>query len=738
MKKSAKIGITASLIIAAVLAVGVAFLILHLKNIYRADKVDDISIGDSKESVQKVLGEPVSKTDLIWEYIDGEITDDSPSCRRIEIVFDDNSFVKYVNYDTAYNGESDYKAKNIREIKMSKDSVPSLHYIDEYDRSLYYSVYEPYLDVDYGIYYEDGSYRRAKLNRLDFATDSSSTVTWNDNYGSYKFTFDKDYVVSQICGEELVKWYAEEPNVIFDAYYIAQYGIHTIGESAFKGNTHIRNVDIYNADAIGAHAFEGCTGLEKIKFATRSIGDGAFANCSALKEFEVAQTNPPTLGKDVFSGCGKLGLTKTNGVTFFNNWAVAFDGTETNFVCPADIAAVADLTHTNIISATMPADFLQNLPRTVTSLTINGGKKINNYALQDCVNLVRVVVPHGIGVGYSAFDGCYRLVVYAEDASVGNNLPNYWDGGWNTNSNQRLPKRPVIFDYINNDVAADGNIYVTQDGVQYALKDGVAKVFSVANDIGVDVTIPQVVNYSGTDYVVTEIMEYAFFKNEKTENLVLPQTIQRIDQYAFANCSYLNSFKLPSSLKYLGQAAFMGCRSFTRIDMPLGVEYVGTSCFSTGIVYCDDASRPSGWSDGWHEDEYHSVVWDCKNNNAAKCGWTFVFSDGLVYSLNGNHAFLGLQPINLKGKVTIARSVEYNGQQYVVDNIQDYAFQNCKFITSLFIPDTVVHMGAWVCYGCPDIQIRCQLQKQNGTWTEFWDEVDTGKTKAKVIWGCTE
>ena len=111
----------------------------------------------------------------------------------------------------------------------------------------------------------------------------------------------KRYVVLAVSAEAL-------SNLVFDNK------VYTIADAAFRGNTTIVSVSVtdqlYN---IGAYAFEGCTKLESFSYNqpdperlyTKSIGEGAFMNCSSLTSFTVSQ-KVASLKEHTFENCTSL------------------------------------------------------------------------------------------------------------------------------------------------------------------------------------------------------------------------------------------------------------------------------------------------------------------------------------------------------------------------------------------------------------------------------------------------
>ena len=89
--------------------------------------------------------------------------------------------------------------------------------------------------------------------------------------------------------------------------------------------------------------------------------------------------------------------------------------------------------------------------------------------------------------------------------------------------------------------------------------------------------IPSTVNFEGENYAVTAIAEEAF-ANSKVTEVVIPNSVTRIEEKAFAFATELTDVTLPLELRELPDYCFTST-SIVNIALPLNVEVVGYGAF---------------------------------------------------------------------------------------------------------------------------------------------------------------
>lgn len=163
-------------------------------------------------------------------------------------------------------------------------------------------------------------------------------------------------------------------------------------------------------------------------------------------------------------------------------------------------------------------------------------------------------------------------------------------------------------------------------------------------------------------------------KTDKT-NIVVPETlnghtVSKIDDNAFLNnASNLESIKIPASVKNIGYNAFKGCSKLSEIDIPTSVAHIGAHAFD-GTIYLVNKKSESP---------------------------LVIVNDILV---DGQTA---TGDITLPSNVTSIADEAFtpNGVAYQDLNTQDYS--NCSKITSIMIPSSVKSIGTAAFYGCPEL-----------------------------------
>lgn len=422
-----------------------------------------------------------------------------------------------------------------------------------------------------------------------------------------------------------------------------------IGENAFEGTAYYDTAANWESGLlyIGRHLIEADPAVagtsRTVRAGTLSVADYAFADCTELAEIVLPDTLT-AIGAGVFEGTAYY---KT-----LTNWTN--DGLLVYGTYLLDSHAAAE--------HAVPA----------------GTTLIASRAFSPNSAMKEITVPAGVQyMGRGVFLGCNLLVVCCEAESA----PAGWSSAWNMGKDAvdlRLPV-PVVWDCENNEVADDGFIYTTVDGIRYALSDGEATVLAQGNSEETSVTIPESVSYGGETYAVTEIAESAFVGWDSLSEANLPAGLTRIGAYAFgatqlmkdwsgteaalyidgyliavnmesvessfaveegtvliadrvfAYSDRLTSVTLPEELRYIGADAFISCTELVSVTLPGSLLEIGESAFAactslTQVTFPAGLTRIGAGAFGYCEGAQFAFA------NAQ--GWYSVESDGYKQSID--------------------------------------------------------------------------------------------------------
>lgn len=421
-----------------------------------------------------------------------------------------------------------------------------------------------------------------------------------------------------------------------------------IGKSAFEGTAYYETAANWESGLlyIGRHLIEAdpaaagtsCT----VRAGTLSVADYAFADCTELAEI-VLPDSLTAIGAGVFEGTAYY---KT-----LTNWTS--DGLLVYGTYLLDSHAAAE--------HAVPA----------------GTTLIASRAFSHNSAMKEITVPAGVQyMGRGVFLGCDLLVVCCEAESA----PAGWSSAWNMGKDAvdlRLPV-PVVWDCENNEVADDGFIYTTVDGIRYALCDGEATVLAQGNSEETSVTIPESVSYGGETYAVTEIAESAFVGWYSLSEANLPAGLTRIGAGAFgttqlmdvldteaalyigeyliavnpepagstfevaertvliadgvfAYSDWLTSVTLPEGLRYIGADAFNYCTELSSVTLPGSLLEIGENAFLKCVSLTQIAFPAALTRIGARAFEYcYDLQFTFENTQ----GWYYVESDGDPQSID--------------------------------------------------------------------------------------------------------
>lgn len=519
--------------------------------------------------------------------------------------------------------------------------------------------------------------------------------------------------------------------------------VTSIGEVAFSCCSNLTSVTIPDyVTGIGRFTFINCSRLTSVNIpnSVTSIGNSVFKGCRNLTSVDIPDS-VTSIGSDVFSCSGLSNITVNNNNTNYcsidgnlydKNATVliqyATGKTDSSFITPDTVTSIGDgafrgcssLTNVTILnSVTSIGDYVFESCKNLISVTIsesvtsigrnafygcsslinvtipNSVTSIDKYAFFCCTSLTSVDIPDSvISIGYWAFNGCSSLTsVYIPESvtmigreafscrnisniSVDNNNPNY--------------------------LSIDGNLY-------YKNKNAISLIQYAIGKTPKSFLIP--------DYV-TGIGYRAFDNCSTLTDVTIPSSVISIGEYAFYHCDNLKSITIPNSVESIGEGAFQQCKSLTDITIPNSVTSISNSAF----LYTAEDFTITGYEGSAAETFANNYGYTFVMINEPSNYTYQMLSDGTVeitgYTGNGDKISI---PSEFNGLTvtSISNSAFVNCKNLTavtipnsVINISDSAFKDCSFLTSVTIPNSVTVIGDYVFSGCVSLS-NIQVDKNN-------------------------
>ena len=221
------------------------------------------------------------------------------------------------------------------------------------------------------------------------------------------------------------------------------------------------------------------------------------------------------------------------------------------------------------------------------------------------------------------------------------------------------------------------------------------------------------------------IGSYAFYATDLT-SIIIPSGVTEIGEAAFSGCRDLAevTFAVGNKLTSIGKDAFRDCYALTTITIPAGVTDIGESAFHysglTSVTFEEKSQLTSIGASAFYgctdlaSIQYSGTVaeWDAisKGNDwDYSTGDYTVFgkeepsvagSQGLFYTINNDGQSYSVS-VGTCSDADVVIPATYGGLP--VTGISDRAFRGCKFVTSVFIPDSVTSIGTAAFTGCSNL-----------------------------------
>lgn len=106
-----------------------------------------------------------------------------------------------------------------------------------------------------------------------------------------------------------------------------------------------------------------------------------------------------------------------------------------------------------------------------------------------------------------------------------------------------------------------------------------------------NVTVPDDMNYEGSSYPVTRILESAFISNKKIVSVTTGRNLKVIEESAFKS-SMIESIKLVA-VEEIGKTAFVKCENLSSIDLGSSVISIGAEAFGEAKAFTGEFTIPA-------------------------------------------------------------------------------------------------------------------------------------------------
>ncbi len=172
--------------------------------------------------------------------------------------------------------------------------------------------------------------------------------------------------------------------------------------------------------------------------------------------------------------------------------------------------------------------------------------------------------------------------------------------------------------------------------------------------------------------------EEAFYGCRSLKSISLPKNLKSIGRYAFSQCENLESISFPEGLQRIDMFAFAGCEKLKRILIPASVTDIQWGCF----LDCPNIESI--------EVDEKNPVFDSRNDCNA------------IIRKSNRYLIVGCKNTNIPDDIR---------------GIESFAFEGCRDLQSIILPEGLIHIGDYAFEGCSKIEQVFIPQNVSSIWS---------------------
>ena len=249
---------------------------------------------------------------------------------------------------------------------------------------------------------------------------------------------------------------------------------------------------------------------------------------------------------------------------------------------------------------------------------------------------------------------------------------------------------------------------VIQDRVTYTCEtavDGTAEITCIAAEIGVTkVSVPASIEHEGLAYKVTSLRFSGGTTAEDVEQLLLPDTLEKLSGWYFSKFVKVKELCIPGSIKDFS-CMLQNAKALEKLTFDEGVEEISAGSMVSGCSNLLEINLPSTLKliSG------NATFTNAKSLKSIEFPEGVAFSDTIVSVLSDCTSLTSVSlpasltkvPASMFSGCTSLKSVSAAG---AIDSIGDSAFRDCSSLTDIDFQGTLTSIGSSAFQGCASLE----------------------------------